>query len=285
MPLENVQILDERANADAAAEANDECCLTHKRNLKSEWKQIKESVTPAIEPHNAFKVLLIFDSAWWERLVPRVEFEGRPDEGRRVITDLPIRQIYYYNSQWINAHVREGEEHTGWAMIMASYSDDRYVSFWLPFLPKPGKQDHDGHLCLPEGNTLSLKQQESLKALAKKQGVPPRMIAKLRQQLAVVHNIEEKDVPMPITGLCIDWGHETNEHCAWHFWNVNHRAKEVAQRMEQPFESESLYTCGEAFSSNQGWIEGALQSTERVFKRLEISLPEWLSASSAYIDF
>lgn len=34
--------------------------------------------------------------------------------------------------------------------------------------------------------------------------------------------------------------------------------------IKKPFGEAALYTCGEAFSRGQGWVEGALQSAEKL---------------------
>jgi hypothetical protein len=49
--------------------------------------------------------------------------------------------------------------------------------------------------------------------------------------------------------------------------------------MVQPFVDADLFTCGEAFSGEQGWIEGALKSAERVLEKLNLTPPEWVDSS------
>jgi hypothetical protein len=49
---------------------------------------------------------------------------------------------------------------------------------------------------------------------------------------------------------------------------------QIAEKMVQPFGRDvPLFTCGEAFSSEQGWIEGALKSAERVLEALGMQEP------------
>ncbi len=47
---------------------------------------------------------------------------------------------------------------------------------------------------------------------------------------------------------------------------------QISKRMIRPYKEENLYICGENYSMNQGWIEGALETSERVIK--------WLNQSS-----
>ncbi len=47
---------------------------------------------------------------------------------------------------------------------------------------------------------------------------------------------------------------------------------QISKKMIRPFKKENLYICGENYSMNQGWIEGALETSDRVIK--------WLNQSS-----
>jgi len=50
-----------------------------------------------------------------------------------------------------------------------------------------------------------------------------------------------------------------------HQWGLHARDNEVIEDLVNPFPD--LYTCGEAFSDYQGWVEGALRSADLVLKR------------------
>jgi monoamine oxidase len=247
------------------------------------WGEIRESFISAVVPRRLFKVLLVFETAWWENLGP--DWGG--SSGRRVITDLPIRQVYYYSPKWIEDHNPPAAGNApSWAMVMASYSDEHYVSFWSPFAPMLGRE-REGICQLPKEHSLTPEQKNKLEELAKKLGVPHRMVVKLRGQLADLHGVNIEKIPEPIFGIFMDWGSEPNVGGGWHTWEVNEEGNEVAARIEQPLKGEELYICGEAYSSEQGWVEGALQSTERVLKRLKLRPPPWFQDSDfdGYIDF
>jgi len=51
-----------------------------------------------------------------------------------------------------------------------------------------------------------------------------------------------------------------------HFWKDNKEGFVESKKILQPFKNESLYICGEAYSERQGWVEGALESSEEVIK-------------------
>ena len=51
-----------------------------------------------------------------------------------------------------------------------------------------------------------------------------------------------------------------------HLWKKGYEASLHSKKILQPFKNESLYICGEAYSERQGWVEGALESSEEVIK-------------------
>ena len=52
-----------------------------------------------------------------------------------------------------------------------------------------------------------------------------------------------------------------------HFWNVGVRSYEVAEKILHPIEHCPIYLCGEAWSHEQGWVEGALATSEALLTR------------------
>ena len=60
--------------------------------------------------------------------------------------------------------------------------------------------------------------------------------------------------------------------CFWDvgtaFWKPQYNSHILSKRIIQPNMSYPLYICGENFSMNQGWMEGALETSEEVIKRI-----------------
>lgn len=52
-----------------------------------------------------------------------------------------------------------------------------------------------------------------------------------------------------------------------HQWAMGAQDDQVMSDLVQPIEGVELYTCGEAFSDYQGWVEGALRSTNLVLEQ------------------
>ena len=52
------------------------------------------------------------------------------------------------------------------------------------------------------------------------------------------------------------------------FWKIGYNSQEIARDMIQPVAGIPVYICGEAYSNNQGWVEGALETATLVLQNL-----------------
>jgi hypothetical protein len=147
---------------------------------------------------------------------------------------------------------------------MASYSDDHYVDFWSSLLEDPIlKKD------ISKMKALGMQQRDIVANSASR-----RIIDKAEDQLKHMHGIHgNKDFPSAKVGIVKEWKQ------AWHFWNVHTEPWKVSQELCQPFGGDiPLFTCGEAYSLEQGWVEGALKSAERVLAMMGTQHPQWLQS-------
>lgn len=92
----------------------------------------------------------------------------------------------------------------------------------------------------------------------------PQLAQELQHQLAELHG---RDVPAP-TGLLYKRWADDFFGGAYHTWNAGSKPYESSDAMIAPLDGVPLYVCGEAFSTNQGWIEGALQTSEKVLAKM-----------------
>lgn len=162
----------------------------------------------------------------------------------RSITDLPIRQCYYMGTEGEQPGADPSNRSS---LLMASYHDDAEESYWRAFqtLSAPGE----------------LQASDAL-------------VAEAHRQIGELHGAER--IPEPSLALYKDWTQDPFGG-AWHFWNVHTRPMEVIPRMRQPLPDIPLYLCGEAWSTDQGWVRGALQTAERLLEeRFGLSRPSWL---------
>jgi hypothetical protein len=230
-----------------------------------EAERFKEDVE-TVSGRDLFKLFLGYENAWWEQ-------EATPGEPLPyVTTDLPVRQVYYAGpgSLWRRGKLPPLARFAKAGMVLAAYSDAHYLDFW-EWLETPTQRQRD---ITPErvrqtryfrGDWDHLNKEEH--HLLDKHGIPPRMAYKVHAQLLRLHAREGMTVKPPHVGVFNHW------HGGWHTWNPGVKPWEVSLRLVRPFPWVPLYLCGEAYSRDQGWMEGALKSAELVLSSLGVTPP------------
>ncbi len=197
------------------------------------------SLIESVIPIPLFKLFVAYEFPWWESV--------GVDTGRSV-TDLPVRQCYY----WATAKSRDNHRTHG--VLLASYDDSLNVDFWAglagPHLsPHPGAQDWKSY------------------------EPPGAMIDEVDRQLRELHDV--RYAPTPYTAAYIDWSIDPFGGGV-NFWKVGAKSWEVIPRIVQPVADVPVFICGEAYSNGQGWVEGALETTELVLQQhLGLAPPAW----------
>jgi hypothetical protein len=103
------------------------------------------------------------------------------------------------------------------------------------------------------------------------------MVEELHRQLLQMHGFDS--APEPIDAAYMDWSRDPYGGGV-HLWNVNYNSEEMLTRMTQPVENVPCYICGEAYSTNQTWAEGALAGWFlRIQSKIGSSLVRMLSGS------
>ncbi|MGH9027371.1 MAG: flavin monoamine oxidase family protein, partial [Acidimicrobiia bacterium] len=138
-------------------------------------------------------------------------------------------------------------------LLMVGYSTPAAIEFWDRYLPdRPDK----AHPVTP----------------------PPAMVGELSRQLAELHDLA---VPEPEWMTLMDW-RPPPFGGASHRWRVGARSWEVIPRVRARRPDLPLYVCGEAYSDDQGWVEGALQTAELVVRdHFDVDQPDWLRPGPA----
>jgi len=194
----------------------------------------------SVRGQNMTKLFLGFDRPWWRDAPLGIR-------GGRAVTDLPLRQTYYFGTEQEQAN---GTPHNTRSLLMASYNDGSAHDFWASFpkgLPLPGGPFWHMH---------------------------PVMEAEVRRQLRALHGVEIPSAAAG-TGLISSWGTDPYGG-AYHLWQPGVRSGELMPRIRKPLPGR-LFVCGEAWSTDQGWINGALQTTERVMQdHFALEPPPWL---------
>jgi hypothetical protein len=217
----------------------------------------------SVDGRALFKLFLGYREPWWTNSQAWADESGnrQPVHGKSN-TDLPLRQVYYFGPErWHkDRQTRLGlTEQDYHSMIMASYTDSHYIEFWTEL----ARQDAD--------QVVPLRLLDEDHRSVKKYGAPRTMIARAEHQLGLLHGIK---IPKSAeAGLYMEWSRPPY-YAGWHSWKVGAKPWEVMTRLLCPFSPTNVFICGEAYSTEQGWTEGALKSTERLLSQyFKLPLP------------
>ena len=220
------------------------------------------------------KINLYYDKAWWGSLpnVPAVGFGPN-------FSDLPLGSVYPFYAiseelsaaaeyqEWLVEHDQEpspvGAENLkkyqrakyDKPAALTIYCDYLNINFWRSL------QD------MEEKFTSPLQQEHSQPP----QTIYPASVAVVSAATELFGKLFDTDaVPAPVMTSARIWMGSTafdsppEQQVGYgvHQWGLHADDREVIKGMIQP--APNLFTCGEAFSDYQGWVEGALRSADLV---------------------
>jgi monoamine oxidase len=85
-----------------------------------------------------------------------------------------------------------------------------------------------------------------------------------------------RDIPKPYAASYRDWEEDPFGGGA-NFWDLRVDSYDVSEKMLNPVKGVPVYVCGEAYSHDQGWVEGALATADDVLQgHFGLSQPQWL---------
>ncbi|MGI4873106.1 MAG: flavin monoamine oxidase family protein [Janthinobacterium lividum] len=226
----------------------------------------------SVTPRPLFKLFTTYTSPWW-RNAGYTNAAGQyvPVEAGRTVTDLPVRQTYY----WPNTDGSPAQ--AGPAMLMASYDDGTSVGYWDGLRPRRRQAWQAGQpIATPEQPFQGADPAAAVAPAAtapaepasewQQYPAPAEMVAEVARQLGVVHGLTYS--PKVQEAAFRDWGDDPFGG-GWNSWNIGVQSWDVKHQMVQPLPGgQPLYICGEAYSDAQGWVEGALQTADFVLQRL-----------------
>lgn len=225
---------------------------------------IKNLHTVSICP--ASKLFLGYEYPWWNKLGMKHGMSA---------TDLPIRKCSYEGTE----SNQGGDLNNHKSLLLASNSDSRTVNFWKAMIDS--REQPQNHRAFD--NHLQAKQLS--KSFLQSNGTPEQeplrttknMVQTTQQQLKALHGTEE--IPQPYSAVYIDWGKDPYGG-GWHSWNPHCKPWDIMKQMRHPLENANVYICGEAYSNRQGWVQGALHSTELMLEEnFHLERPEWLPSN------
>jgi enamine deaminase RidA (YjgF/YER057c/UK114 family) len=295
------------------------------REKEKERRDWKESIA-SVRGHRLAKIALAYRHPWWRE---DVASRGRAS---RTFTDLPLRQVYYLDREWLaergryrsaDGSVADGKTSQIGGMIVA-YLDGHYANFWrfitsvqrihdlrgdeivdrnAAILRELDKRDSFGTRIsawaeardvetlfdeVVAGNTA---RNRALYLYYFRYGLYERAAAKVKHSLEWLHkpapNWTGAKVQEPAAGAYTFWDDFSDDSvvgAGWHTWESGVSSFDVIRDLVCPFKDEKVYVCGEAYSSEQGWIEGALKSVELIMDRLGILLPDETTDPNARQD-
>lgn len=248
----------------------------------------------AVRPIPLYKLFLAYEYPWWNAVTGP---QQQPLQGRS-LTDTPVRQLYY----WPVDPGAATSPSTGPALLMA-YNDATNVDFW---------EGLSGAADAPPGTTGAVRARAVTARLTHFRKIPPavrmyeprtpahvrgdgnraadrlienwrdhraphEMVMEMHRQIATMHDVQ--DAPKPVDAAYMDWSVDPFGGGV-HFWNRGYKSWEVLHQMTQPVADFPCYVCGEAYSTNQTWVEGALQTAEIVLQsHFGLSKPSWITAN------
>jgi len=202
----------------------------------------------------AFKLFLGYPYPWWREL-------GLV--AGRSITDMPIRQTYYFGTEGEQPGANPENLNS---LMMVSYNDVEVVPFWKGFERDPPFEGYRPRF-VPRGRTP----------------VPPAQFDATRGMVEMAQRLVremhgQKTLPDPYAALYHDWSGDPYGG-GWHKWKPGVRFDRLMKTMRCPVPDEAIHVCGEAYSNYQGWVEGALQTAELMLEEhFGLSRPDWLPA-------
>lgn len=220
----------------------------------------------SVQPVPLYKMFVGYPYPWWE--AARGVTQGRS------LSDLPLRQCYYWGSG--------PESHHGpRPSLVMMYNDLSNADFWGAISePKdtPWRKRGDA-IGRPQPKFFQTQQpgashspgadpsdwQQILQERWKHADVPSYMLEEVDRQLRRMHGV--RYAPEPYTAACMDWADDPYGGGV-HLWRVGYQSWIVERQMVKP--REDFYICGEAYSRNQTWVEGALETAEQVLEHLGV---------------
>lgn len=248
-----LRIQGETAEADALILAMPRRSLDLLAPASPPLQEIQELIA-SVTPRPLFKLFTTYTAPWW-RSAGFTNSQGTfvPVEAGRTVTDLPVRQTYY----WPRDDGKPAKN--GPAMLMASYDDGTDIGFWDGLRPRRRHAWETGmEVATPPDPFPAADAAVDDNPWARYQA-PRRMVEEVNRELGLIHGLTY--TPDVRNAAFRDWGDDPFGG-GWNSWNIGVKSRDVKHRIVQPLNDRPLYICGEAYSDAQGWVEGALQTAD-----------------------
>ncbi|MDB5904045.1 MAG: amine oxidase [Betaproteobacteria bacterium] len=196
----------------------------------------------SVMPIPLFKIFLCYDYPWWKAIGVNAG---------RSLTDMPIRQCYYWGVE-PRSPIMDGN-----SCLLASYDDDLSVTFWAGLRAKTAQTPLYEPRRHFSGKLAASQDWPDHRA-------PKAMVEEAHRQIQQMHGVTY--APKPYDAAYRDWA-EDPYGGGVNFWQIHAKSWEVIPAIVNPRKGIPVYICGEAYSHEQGWVEGALQTAEIMLQK------------------
>jgi len=206
--------------------------LKEASNAAQIWEDIHSIVNMRL-----LKINLYFEKPWWrdgETGQPPINFGPS-------FTDHPINAVYPF-------YPVDGPSNDNPAALTI-YCDYNNTNYWQ------GLQN--------VGPLFDSK-------LQREHSIPPQTLFAASQMVVKEATKQFKQlfnpdhIPEPVMTSYRNWDGQDDFGYAYHQWAMNTDDKQVISRMTKMIPDEEIYSCNEAWSDMQGWVNGSLRSTDLV---------------------
>ncbi|MDA8020530.1 MAG: FAD-dependent oxidoreductase [Thermoanaerobaculia bacterium] len=211
-------------------------------------------IMSAVGPVPAIRFFLAYDTPWWNNVY------AQPANGRST-TDLGVRQFYY----WFT-------EKDGKSLVLASYANGQAEEYWRGLQGGQPFDDDQGAV-----SNLDLRQP---------QAGGPRPASKamaLEAHRQLVEAIGFPDAPLPYYAHFQNWTKDP-WGAGWHHFVSGFDQNQIIREARQPVPGDDVYFVGECWSNVQGWVQGAINSTESTLQcKLGLKWPGFLRRHGTWL--
>ncbi|MDQ1356087.1 MAG: hypothetical protein QOG44_460 [Acidimicrobiaceae bacterium] len=193
----------------------------------------------SVRPVAMFNVCCCYRKAWWRE-------QAASPASRRGSSDLPLGQVMSFA---LNDHA---DMPGGSALsLVVAYNDERTIQHWSELVSSADRS----------AAARSHHRWSDYEA-------PTAMAAEIHRLLRFAYGIDPSVVEPepPFSTIYRDWTADPfGGGC--HAWRVHRQSWVVTEKIVQPVPNAPIYVCGEAYSMQQGWVQGALEHVELLLQR------------------
>jgi hypothetical protein len=200
---------------------------------------------------------MAYHTPWWETVGVTVG---------RSTTTLPLRQCYYWGVEGRQKGAQVDNQN---AVLLASYEDVGETYFWSGL-----ERQSSFHPDLYEGQPNRYATSDGENAWHDYKA-PKLMVEETHRQLMGLHGV--RYAPAPYAAAYRNW-REDPFGGGVHFWNIGYNSLECIPAVVKPVTDVPVYIVGEAYSRTQGWVEGALETSEIMLQtHFGLKKPSWIT--------